>query len=81
MTDTTTIATVADADSIRAQVEEFAAEGWAMDPDTGRVDWEEWADRFEARYQDVDLGSDMTAPGFRAVQRMARNAIREARGG
>ena len=73
----TDIRTAADAEAIRDLIETFAADGWAVDPDTGRVDWEDWADRFERYHPDIDLGSDMLAAGFRAVQRIARAAIRE----
>jgi len=72
-----TIVTAADADAIADTIAEFAAEGWARDPDTGRIDWEEWADRFEARHPDIDLGGDMLAPGFKRLQRIARQAIAE----
>jgi hypothetical protein len=73
------ITTAADAEAIREAVEEFAADGWDTDEATGRVNWEDWADRFETHHPEVDLGSDMSSPGFRKVQAIARAAIREAR--
>jgi hypothetical protein len=72
-----TIETTAQVEDIRAEIEEFAAEGWDLDPDTGRVEWEDWFDRFERRH-DLDLGSDLLSPVIRKVQRIARAAIREA---
>lgn len=73
--------TIEEAEALREQIEEFAAEMWDTDPDTGRVRWEDWADRLEARHPEIDLGSDMLSPGFRRVQSIARAAIREAIGG
>lgn len=65
-------------DTWRDTIANHAADMWDVDADTGHVDWEDWADRFE-RMHNVDLGSDMLAPSFRKVQRIARTAIREAR--
>lgn len=72
-----TIVTAADAESIREQVEVFAGDLWATDA-RGRVDWEDWADRFELYHPDIDLGNDMTSAGFRRVQSIARHVIRES---
>jgi hypothetical protein len=73
------IATVQDAEAIREQIEEFAAEGWAADPESGRIDWEDWFDRFE-RYTGHDLPSQLDDPAILRVQKIARAAWREARG-
>ena len=48
---------------------------WAGD---GPVDWEDMLDRIE-RNLDLDLPTDMTDPVIRRIQRLGREALREAR--
>ena len=71
-----TISTKEDAETIREEVETFAADLWERDPNTGRTDWEAWLDRFE-RYADLDLGSDLLSPGITEIEKIARRTIRE----
>jgi hypothetical protein len=70
------IRTVADVEAIREQIEEFASELWAVDEETGRVDWEDWFERFE-RHLDVGLPDQWDDPAIRAVKRIAKQAIQE----
>lgn len=73
----TEIVTVEDAEAHRDEIESFAADGWAVDQDTGRVDWEEWAERFE-KQTGIDLPGQWDDPAMVRVKRIARQAIREA---
>ena len=75
--ETRVIATAKDVDAIRDLIEDHAADLWDVD-DAGRVDWDDWTERFE-RYHNVELPSDYFDPAMRKVQRIARHAIREAR--
>jgi hypothetical protein len=49
---------------------------WA-DPDTGRLDWEDFLGRLE-RYLDLDLPTQMDDPVIRRIQKISRAAVREA---
>jgi hypothetical protein len=80
MDDIRDITTVEEVESIREAIEEFAADLWDTDPDTGRVDWESWVERFE-RQHDLSLPDQWDDPVIRKVKRIAKQAINEAIGG
>lgn len=72
------IATPADVDLIRDDLESLAADGWDQDGGPGgRFDWEAFLQRVELRL-DVELPGDMLSPVILKVQRVARAAAREA---
>lgn len=79
MTDLVDLTTLAGVEAHREEIEEFAAEGWATDQETGKVDWEEWADRLEAR--GYDLPGQWDDPAMKRIKQIARQAIRESIGG
>lgn len=70
------IETKQDAEAFRVQIEEFAADLWAFDPDTRRTDWEEWAERFES-YTGIELPGQWDDPAMLKVKDIARAVIRE----
>jgi hypothetical protein len=69
-----TIRTAADADAIRAEVEQFTDDGW--DRDGTHFEWENWLDRLEGAL-DLDLGSDLDSEGIKRVQSIARKAAKD----
>lgn len=75
MTEYREIATVEDVEAIRQEIADFAAEGWAQD-DRGRIDWEEWGDRFEAR--GYALPEQWDDPAWRRIKAIAREAVSES---
>lgn len=75
---TPAIVTPADVDEWADRITEHAADLWDVDPDTGRVDWDDWTLRFE-RMHGVDLPGSYDDPAMRKIQRIARQAIREVR--
>lgn len=70
---------LADVEVLRESIEEFASELWDTDADTGKVEWEDWLDRFESTHM-VILPSQLDDPIIVKVKRIARQAIREVIG-
>jgi hypothetical protein len=74
------VTTVAEVDEMTEEITEFAADMWDTDPETGRVEWESWISRFEARH-DVSLPALWDDPAMRRLKKIAKAAIRESIGG
>jgi hypothetical protein len=70
------IVTVQDAEAHREEIESFAGDMWATDQETGRVEWEEWTERFE-KQTGIDLPEQWDDPAMVRVKRIAKAVIRE----